>query len=297
MKQEIQKQGILVSQSRKNNATTMKSIQEYLESIQDTPTYACVICEYMQFGKDMYIIDNSILSYFSILTSASETKDIEINDQICKQCKNSICNGDLPPFASPYQIRRNKKIDHVSTLTPLEERLVAPRMAFAQIRQLGYKKDQIGLASTIINVLVNLDKIKLALPRYLSNFMTTAIMLKRKMEYMNAYLSSNIRPKNVMAALKYLCNTPLYKNKCILINNQWEHAFNKVINEHVNDLGNVEYHDLVDEDDDLEPIFETMIHGYGQTHVLDDLENIIIQIAPSEGFQSLGFSRRSFPKS
>lgn len=47
MKQEIQKQGTMVSQSKKNYKTTMKSIQEYLEYIQDTPTYACAICECM----------------------------------------------------------------------------------------------------------------------------------------------------------------------------------------------------------------------------------------------------------
>lgn len=72
--------------------------------------------------------------------------------------KNAICNGDLPPFSSPSQICRNKKLDSILTLTPLEERLVAPRMAFVEIRQLGYKRAQIGLIGTIINIPANLDK-------------------------------------------------------------------------------------------------------------------------------------------
>jgi len=60
-----------------------------------------------------------------------------------------FCTSKLPPFASPLCIRRNTTLEFVLTLTHLEERLISPRLAFAQIRQLGYKKIQIGLTGSI----------------------------------------------------------------------------------------------------------------------------------------------------
>jgi len=92
VKQEIRKQGVLITESRKTYAKTMKSIQEYLDSIEDTPTYACAICEHMQFAKDMYGTNSRILSDFEILTTGNGTKDIGINEKLCKQCKNAIWN-------------------------------------------------------------------------------------------------------------------------------------------------------------------------------------------------------------
>ena len=32
---------------------------------------------------------------------------------------------------------------------------------------------------------------------------------------------------------------------------------------------------------DLEPISKTLMHGYGETYVVDDMENKVIDIAPS----------------
>lgn len=116
------------------------------------------------------------------------------------------------------------------------------------------------------------------------------------MAYKNAYLSGNIHPKNVVISLEDLCNTPLYKNKGILVNNKWEHVINKSIKGHVNDLANMEYHDSIDEDDDIEPVYEEMVHGYGQTYVIVDFKNRIIQIAPSEGLQQIGIFRDMFTK-
>jgi hypothetical protein len=150
------------------------------------------------------------------------------------------------------ETRNYHKLSSVVKLTSLEERLVAPRMDFCKIRELSYKKAQIGLTGTIINVPANLDKIQFALPRNLSNSMTVAIMLKIKMEYKNAYLSGNVCQKNVMTALKDLCNTSLYINEGIIINIQWEDVFDKSIDEHVVGLCNMAYHDSIDKDADLE---------------------------------------------
>ena len=41
-------------------------------------------------------------------------------------------------------------------------------------------------------------------------------------------------------------------------------------------------------EDDIEMISETLIHGYGETNLIDDLSNKIIEIAPSKHFIPLG---------
>lgn len=62
-------------------------------------------------------------------------------------------------------------------------------------------------------MLVNLDKIQTTLPRNINETMTLPIMIQRKMEYKNAYLSGNIQPNHVMLVLSDLCNTSFYKVK------------------------------------------------------------------------------------
>ena len=66
----------------------------------------------------------------------------------------------------------------VTTLSELEERLVALRISFAQIRKCGYKRSQMGLTGSIINVPVHMDIVQKSLPQFMNNTMTIAIALK-----------------------------------------------------------------------------------------------------------------------
>ena len=176
-----------------------------------------------------------------------------------------FCTSKLPPFASPLCIRRNTTLEFVLTLTHLEERLISPRLAFAQIRQLGYKKSQIGLTGSVINVPSNLDIIQSALPRSVFDTMTITVMIKRKMEYKHAFLSGNVRPKHLMVALKDLCNTPLYKTEGIVINTEREQIFNELCQKNNNEFPDIENIHSSDDENDVEPISE---------HLYMDMEKI-----------------------
>ena len=57
-------------------------------------------------------------------------------------------------FALPMKIRCNNELPTMSILTPLEEQLVSTITTFEQI---GYKRSQIGLNRTIINMHAYLD--------------------------------------------------------------------------------------------------------------------------------------------
>ena len=144
------------------------------------------------------------------------------------------------------------------------------------------------MTGTIINVPTDLDRVQTALPRSLDDTMTIAIMLKRKLEYKNAFLSGNVRPSIVMVALNDLCKTKLYIDEGIVINTSWEEMFNKIAHQESNTETTIHSIDEIENEIELEPISETLIHGYGETHLIDDLANKIIVIAPSENFRPLG---------
>ena len=79
-------------------------------------------------------------------------------------------------------------------LTPLEERLISPRLPFMQIRHLGIDK-QYGLRGNCVNVPVDVDNNVSILPRATNNIQTVQIQLMRRMTDKNPYSFETIRPK------------------------------------------------------------------------------------------------------
>ena len=80
--------------------------------------------------------------------NASKTKHISSsNDKknyLCIVCKKALQNDNVPKFAVPHHIRKNKSISILEKITELEERLISLRLPFLQIRELGlrYQKPQ-----------------------------------------------------------------------------------------------------------------------------------------------------------
>jgi hypothetical protein len=149
------------------------------------------------------------------------------SDKICLPCKRLLENGKLPQFATPEQIRCNTPLPDVSALTELEERLVSLRIAFAQIRPWRYKRPQMGLTGSIINVHVQLDVVQKALPQFISDTMTIVVAMKRCMRYKNSYQTGKVCVHDVMKELKELCSRALYKAHNICINENWNNVLAK----------------------------------------------------------------------
>ena len=99
--------------------------------------------------------------------------------------------------------------------------------------------------------------------------------------------SGNIQPNYLMAALKDLCNTSLYKNEGIVINSEWQEHFNQSKQNQSDCVVDIESTDSIDFGNDSNSMFETLVHGYSKTRLIDDLETKIIQIPPYEGFRPL----------
>jgi len=101
---------------------------------------------------------------------------------------------------------------------------VSLRISFAQIRPWGYKRPQMGLTGSIINVPVQLDVVQKALPQFISDTMTIAVALKRCLRYKNAYKIGKVHVHAVMKELKELCSRALYKAHNICINDNWNNV-------------------------------------------------------------------------
>jgi len=148
----------------------------YMKQVQDMPRNTCAVCTRLHFVKNITCFTRELHEKHMNLALNNMTFS---NENICVACKKELQNGKLPQFATPEKIRCNIPLPTENTLLDLEERLVSLRIAFAKIRQWGYKQSQIGLTGSIINVPVHMDVVQKALPQYLSDTMTIANALKR----------------------------------------------------------------------------------------------------------------------
>jgi len=106
-------------------------------------------------------------------------------------------------------------------LTPLEERLISPRIPFMQIRELP-RGGLLSIHGNIVNVPSDVNSTVHCLPRPINESQTIPIKLKRRLGYKHSYQYENVRPRKVLDAVKYLVNTgDLFKSKGIEVQNVW----------------------------------------------------------------------------
>ena len=73
---------------------------------------------------------------------------------ICSNCLNNFKNNNTTLYHVSNSISRNQIIPSIQKLTQLEERLISPRLAFAQI----YGYGQYKMHGSIINVPTNVNE-------------------------------------------------------------------------------------------------------------------------------------------
>jgi hypothetical protein len=173
-------------------------------------------------------------------------------------------------------------------LNELEERLIALRLPFLQIRELGhkYRGQQMGLTGGVINVPTDTSRIQHALPRDIKETDTIAVEIKKKLCYKSAYAFGRIRVHMVMKALKRLSKSMLYKMEKVVINENWKQMFNQFVDAYATDTDSEMDNDTNENTE--EPITKTLLHGFTDSHSIYDLQNNQINIAPAEGYMPLG---------
>lgn len=298
---QIVKRMKLLSSKMKVNPTLIqkekKEINDhfvkYHIKLNDTPTFVCELCERYNFLSSSTLINEKILFQInSLLHRSLELKQDE-NLYVCNICLNCVKNEKIPFYCVPNNISRNSIITSVKQLTSLEERLISPRLAFAQIHRL-YNYGQYKLHGSIVNVPANIDLTQSILPRLPEDGTTIGVLLKRRLEYKSPYMAGNIRPNMTMLALKDLIKTPLYKECNVSIRPQWNSLFSLHIQSNMNldiQCDTMNANDFEEEIDN--PPSETLVHNFLESDKIHDFDKML-SVAPGQEYSPIGIFKDKF---
>uniref|UniRef100_A0ABD2WCW2 DUF6570 domain-containing protein n=1 Tax=Trichogramma kaykai TaxID=54128 RepID=A0ABD2WCW2_9HYME len=111
----------------------------------------------------------------------------------------------------------------VTKLLIIEERMVSPYIPFMQIKALQpYAfNSQLSLKGSVVNIATDINEMIQILPRSFDELSIIQIKLKRHIDHKSDYMFETIKPSKICEALKYLQNTPLYKDNEIKINEEF----------------------------------------------------------------------------
>ena len=103
----------------------------------------------------------------------------------------------------------------------LEERLIALRIPFMQIRELPCG-GQYFLKGNVINVPVDIQPTVNCLLRPMDENVAVAVQFKKKLTYKQVDFKENVRPLRILTALHWLVNnSELYKKSGIAVDENW----------------------------------------------------------------------------
>ena len=106
-------------------------------------------------------------------------------------------------------------------LDAIHERLVSPRLVFAQIRRLRHCQGQNVIYGQVVNVIIDVNNFVNKLPRNIDDDYTINVHIKRKLIHKKSYLQGMVKKSILIPWLQYLVQTPLYKMYNITI----DHSF------------------------------------------------------------------------
>ena len=273
----------------------------FQSKIKEGPNYICSCCTQL-FFKHSFSTCKSIMKTSSSLVNICLTKKVSVDNEewICNTCKNALKQGKIPACSVANKMTF-PKIPEELKITQMEERLIAPRLAFMQLKELP-RGGQIHLTGNVVNVPADVNTTVKQLPRMMDNSETIPIKLKRKISHKNFVAFEQIRPNKVLEAAKWLVqNSKLFKKEGIEIDSSWmqktvngmEVDENQQIPENDNELfidSSVEQRRDADDWTEDE-YFHERITGNTDT-VLQPLDfreyNQVLSLAPGENQSPLG---------
>ena len=142
-----------------NRPQFVKSIEKYIKAIKEGPTWICSSCGGLWLKKSITsYTQDSMVEHKKLVKNWEEICQIVNENKIilCYTCKNAIFNNRIPKLALINGLKFPEIPEILQNSTPLEERLLSPRLPFMQIRYLGIDK-QFGLHGNCINVPTDVD--------------------------------------------------------------------------------------------------------------------------------------------
>lgn len=214
----------------------LKCLEKYFTNICQGPTETCSSCGCLCFPKSVATYnENKLEDKKSILSNWKEVCKIKTNDNIilCYSCRNDIFRNKLPESALINGLELPNIPLALQDLSSLEERFIASRIPFMQIRVLRVGR-QFGMQGDIVNVPTEVDTNVSILPRTNDELFTLPVKLMKRMRDKNHYAFETIRPNKIFEAVKFLVEQPLYKKENIKLSEEWLKQNKDILKEHFN---------------------------------------------------------------
>ena len=206
--------------SHQKDLTIEESIKRVHIDISIGPLYVCSCCHQTWFRKSVSMLKNTHISAESRRLYCTDFTSVGNEEWICHTCLSALRESKPPKLSVANGMKWPDKPPELN-LHQLEERLIALRIPFMQIRELP-RGGQYSLKGNVINVPVDIQPTINCLPRPMDENFTVAIQLKKKLSYKKVDFKENVRPLRVLSALHWLMNnSELYKKSGIVDDDNW----------------------------------------------------------------------------
>ena len=206
--------------SHQKDLTIEESIKRFHSDIAIGPLYVCSCCHQTWFRKSVSMLKNTHISAESKRLHCTDFTSVGNEEWICHTCLSALRDSKLPKLSVANGMKWPDKPPELN-LHQLEERLIALRIPFMEIRELP-RGGQYSLKGNVINVPVDIQPTINSLPRPMDENFTVAIQLKKKLSYKKVDFKENVRPLRVLSALHWLMNnSELYKKSGIVVDDNW----------------------------------------------------------------------------
>ena len=206
--------------SHQKDLTIEESIKRFHSDIAIGPLYVCSCCHQTWFRKSVSILKNTHILAESKRLHCTDFTSVGNEEWICHTCLSALRENKPPKLSVANGMKWPDKPPELN-LHQLEERLIALRIPFMQIRELP-RGGQYSLKGNVINVPVDIQPTINCLQRPMDENFTVAIQLKKKLSYKKVDFKENVRPLRVLTALHWLMNnSELYKKSGIIVDDNW----------------------------------------------------------------------------
>ena len=218
-----------------NRNSLEKLITSLEDEIKEAPTYTCMCDSGLYFKRSVKIVDkesikkDSVYRFIMKYLRQTESPSQDGNYYLCQTCYEYALNEEIPSrcYNDKSGLRFPVVDQRILNLNELEIRLVSPRLAFQQIRSLGWD-NQKGIRGNIVNVPIDIPKTITSLPRSFDEAETIQLNFKRRQTYnQNLIKENSISRTQIMKALEFLITTPLFNNikPAIKVRSNWLNNF------------------------------------------------------------------------
>lgn len=279
-----------------NDKEVDRIVNIFNKHTSDGPRYVCACCTQLFFKHSVVNIERCMFTNQDVAKKCVlDIKSAGNKTWLCHTCSVAIRNGKVPACFIHNGLQFPQKPAELN-LTQLEERLVAARLPFMQIREMP-RGGQLSIKGNVVNVPADVNRTVKQLPRLLDDNETIPVKFKRSLSLKHHITFENIRPNKVFEAAKWLVkNSTIFRNEGIQVDESWLHNAQVALsvdestggNENIKKSKAVESDtDQWTEDDEL----NEQVTGNLDT-VLQPVDyrefNQILSLAPGEGNSPLG---------